>query len=82
MNRSVRRALTIMLGGLLGFTLGGLWGAMFGFPYPDASPAETARYQFHATVAGWVMLVSVMAFVIAVALLVRYSVTKNRRDAS
>jgi hypothetical protein len=58
MTTASRVALFAMLGSLMGFTGGSTWGVFYGFPSPDAGAEESARLQFHANVAGSILLLA------------------------
>jgi hypothetical protein len=51
-----------MLAALLGFVGAVVWGAVFAFPEPDASPEKAAQIQLHARASGWVMIGSLSLF--------------------
>ena len=59
MTTASRVALFAMLGSLIGFAAGATWGVFYGFPSSDAGAEESARLQFHANVAGSIMLLAV-----------------------
>jgi hypothetical protein len=54
--------LLAMLGSLLALIAALAWGAMFGFPEPDATPEKSAQLQLHAKLSGWFMLLAVIGF--------------------
>ena len=55
-----RLAVLAMLGSIVAFAVAAGWGALFGFPEPDASPEKAASLQWHANLAGWLMLLAVI----------------------
>ena len=63
LRKPITRPLLAMAGSLLALLSAAAWGASFGFPEPDASPEKSAHLAFHASVAGWSMLVAGGAFV-------------------
>jgi hypothetical protein len=65
MKTTTKSSLLAILGSLLAFLAAAVYGSMLGFPAPDANPAEAVRLQFHANLSGWLMLTSVIAFVIS-----------------
>jgi hypothetical protein len=71
LNKTTRPALLTMLGSLVAFVAAMAWGALFGFPEPDASPEMAARLQFHASLSGWFMLLAVIVFLASFVAFVR-----------
>jgi hypothetical protein len=55
MSRSIKSAAMAMLTAVVVFVAAVVWGAVFAFPQPDASPEKAAQLQQHAQATGWVM---------------------------
>jgi hypothetical protein len=71
-----------MLASGVAFLGAAAWGVGFGFPAPDASPAESARLQFHAGISGVLMLLSTGVFAASCALLAWRWVRRKVRSAA
>jgi hypothetical protein len=67
-----KSSLIAMVAAILVLVAAVVWGVLFAFPEPDASPEEATQLQAHARTAGWVMLGAISLFLVALGRLLWY----------
>lgn len=62
MKLRIKQTAMAMFAALVVFILATLWGVLFAFPEPDASPEKAVQMQVHARLSGAFMLASLVLF--------------------
>jgi protein-S-isoprenylcysteine O-methyltransferase Ste14 len=81
MSRPIQSSAIAMLTAVVVFVAAVVWGAVFAFPQPDASPEKAAQLQQHAQASGWVMFGAILLFLVALCRLL-WSWRRARRGSA
>lgn len=64
---------TLLVAGAAAVAAGLLWGSWFaGVPYQDATAEQTARFEWHAAFASWLLLGGALSLAVSIIGLVRH----------